>query len=416
MTQFQINKYLSLKLENGKTNIYVNGSLFHQCKFLLLQIPVKQMTLLSDMGSIDEVADQLDKRLEQGVNVVSRIPPEVEFWGHCSNLQVWYENGYNTSLLHSNLAFPLLKRLVDVGDQNAKDVFKEEIIRRLESGYYPVIYYLIKENYTTYIERQDLFYSILVPEEAEIILKLERNLDIEFQIDFTKENLEWVKSSISFQNKRVIRLQLVGHGLESVPESIKQLNVLKYLYLNGNDFKSLPEWIGDYKDLEILSLRSCDLEQIPESIGNLKRLNVLNLVNNYLTELPISIGNLANLKELNCGNNELIRLPKSIGSLKNLEELYLNENVIKELPDTLGNLSNLKNLILTLNKLQFFPETIRFLINLESLKIDGNYFKSLPSFLLELPNLKKVAINTNLMKTISDDMKKQLDSRHIYIE
>ena len=36
--EFKINKYITLKLENCKTNIYVEGELFNQCKFLLLNI------------------------------------------------------------------------------------------------------------------------------------------------------------------------------------------------------------------------------------------------------------------------------------------------------------------------------------------------------------------------------------------
>ncbi|KKM08312.1 hypothetical protein LCGC14_1725100, partial [marine sediment metagenome] len=41
MKDFVINKYITLKLEDGKTNIYVNGQIFDQCKFLFLNIPVE---------------------------------------------------------------------------------------------------------------------------------------------------------------------------------------------------------------------------------------------------------------------------------------------------------------------------------------------------------------------------------------
>lgn len=59
-----------------------------QCKFLLLNIPVEKINFLD----------------------------EIEFWGHCSNLQVWAENNYDTRLLHRNLSSPLLKQLSDLGD------------------------------------------------------------------------------------------------------------------------------------------------------------------------------------------------------------------------------------------------------------------------------------------------------------
>ncbi len=38
MREFKVNKYLTLTLEDGKTNIHVNGELFNQCKYLAFQI------------------------------------------------------------------------------------------------------------------------------------------------------------------------------------------------------------------------------------------------------------------------------------------------------------------------------------------------------------------------------------------
>ncbi len=67
------------------------------------------------------------------------------------NLQAWAENNYDTRLLHRNLAFPLLKRLVDVGDPNARICFAEEIARRAESGYLPVIQFLVMGDYFDYL-------------------------------------------------------------------------------------------------------------------------------------------------------------------------------------------------------------------------------------------------------------------------
>lgn len=36
MREFKVNEYITLKLEGGKTNIYVKGQLFNQCKFYCL--------------------------------------------------------------------------------------------------------------------------------------------------------------------------------------------------------------------------------------------------------------------------------------------------------------------------------------------------------------------------------------------
>ncbi|GAH27524.1 unnamed protein product, partial [marine sediment metagenome] len=62
------------------------------------------------------------------------ITPEQEFWAHCSNLQTWAEHHYDTRLLHSNISFPLLRRLTEAGDPVAKQFFKDEIAERIKLG------------------------------------------------------------------------------------------------------------------------------------------------------------------------------------------------------------------------------------------------------------------------------------------
>ena len=157
-TTFQINPYLELKLEKGRTNIYVDGILFDYCKYLFLSIPTEEVDLYSDIESIDEVAQYLDNSLEPFVEkmINTKLPSHVEFWGHCSNLQAWYENNYNTNLIHNNLGFPLLKELTNAGDPQTKKVFKEEISTRLQSRYMPVIIYLLEEGYLEYLTYDEI--------------------------------------------------------------------------------------------------------------------------------------------------------------------------------------------------------------------------------------------------------------------
>ncbi len=89
--------------------------------------------------------------------------PESLFWAHCSNLQTWYEFGYDTRILHSNLSFPLLGKLFEAGDVKAKRVFKEEIKKRLLDQYPPVIIYLLNEEYLDYLDQSEtevVFYKL----------------------------------------------------------------------------------------------------------------------------------------------------------------------------------------------------------------------------------------------------------------
>ncbi len=154
--EFIINKHLKLRLEYGNTNIYVGGRLFKQCKYLLLDIPVTNTTDYNGIESIDEAAEKLDHSMERGKPRKYHLSPDIEFWGHCSNLQVWYENDYDSRILHRNLAFPLLNALVKVGDPLAKKVFKEEIALRLASGYPSVVQHLINQDYLKYLNKEEI--------------------------------------------------------------------------------------------------------------------------------------------------------------------------------------------------------------------------------------------------------------------
>jgi len=169
-SNFKINEYLELRLENDKTNIYVGGRLFNQCKYLLLDIPIVNKKGLDKIESIDEAAEKLDHTMERE-SYKYHLSPKVEFWGHCSNLQAWYENFYDTRILHRNLAFPLLRALVEAGDPLAKMTLKEEIAIRLESGYPSVVLYLINQRYLKYLNKEELD---IILEKSKFIKSLQK--------------------------------------------------------------------------------------------------------------------------------------------------------------------------------------------------------------------------------------------------
>ena len=84
------------------------------------------------------------------------IPLGDQFMAHWSNLQAWFENDYDTRLLHRNIAFPLLKELTTAGDPFAKKVFKEEIAKRYTAGGSNVREYLRVEGYLDYLTEDEL--------------------------------------------------------------------------------------------------------------------------------------------------------------------------------------------------------------------------------------------------------------------
>ncbi len=151
--EFRINDYLSVKLEGLKTFIYIKGIRFRQCKYVLLNIPVDNIDQHFEINSIDEVINNLDNTLEQHLELIS---PEVEFWSHCSNLQAWAENNYNTDLLDTNLSFPILKTLYLEGDPIAIKAFKEEMVKRLIRGGLDIIDYLTYHECLKFLTYEEL--------------------------------------------------------------------------------------------------------------------------------------------------------------------------------------------------------------------------------------------------------------------
>ena len=166
MKEFEISDLLKLRLEDNKTLIYVNNVKIIQCKYLLLNefsIVNETEEINSEKLSIDTQSKNLNHSLELIDENEYVIPPEVEFWAHSSNLQAWYEHSYDTQLLHSNLAFPLLRKLTQAGDKIAEKVFREEIIKRFREGNLNVMVFLIIEGYLDElgIEESDDLYQEL---------------------------------------------------------------------------------------------------------------------------------------------------------------------------------------------------------------------------------------------------------------
>jgi len=225
MQEFKVNEYITLKLENNQTIIYVNGQRFDQCKFLLLNIPIDEIRSFDEIESIDEAEEELDHLLEPTEVRVNKIPPETEFWGHCSNLQVWYENNYDTRLLHRFLAFPLLRKLSYAGDSVAKRVFKEEIAKRLLNSPPSVITFLVQGNYLEIFNAEEIL-TILeekcdIKSRAVLLMNLYKK---EFYKEYAMEKIE------NFTHKDL--LEILSSDLGEVKEDL--LNYIKKK--NGLDF------------------------------------------------------------------------------------------------------------------------------------------------------------------------------------
>ncbi len=308
--EFKINDLLTLKLKNDKTVIYVKGREFGHCKYLLLSISKENFEKFDEIDSIDEAIDVLNKSLGLAEKPKVEITPEEEFWGHCSNLQAWFENDYKTAILHSNLSFPLLRALSRAGDKIAMRVFKEEVAIRMASKSDTVIIYLIAENYL----------KALNDEELQVALDSIRNA-------------------------------------ESLGITLLDLSTMR--------LKTFPESIGNFQSLESLDLHTNSISNLPTSIGNLKKLRSLNLRENKLKTLPASIGNLISIRNLDLSHNQLVNLPDSFRNLKNLQHLYLKGNDLTSLPESMGSLSEIRTIDVSRNPITELPESLWKINSLE---------------------------------------------------
>jgi len=338
--EFKVNEHIVLKLEDGKTNIYIGGTFFLLCKSLFIINPHENEKQW-EINSIDEAAELLNSDLKKNITPEDLgLTPEEEFWGHCSNLQAWAEHDYNTRLLHSNLAFPLLGTLANEGDQIAKKYFKEEIAKRLESGDDKVKGYLIGEGYIEYLEHEELLRSILKDDDYKLILEIESIFKGED--DF-----------LHFEPLELAHEDTINPGFRTKEREIIEI------HFNSTKLKQFPEALTRLGTLEKLNLASCGLNDIPESIKNLKKLEVLNLAFNELKEIPVAITELPSLQELNLSHNWIRDLPDSLKNLKSLRKLGLNNNHFESINDILGELGNLEEVsIFNNDNLQELPEII----------------------------------------------------------
>lgn len=379
--EFKINQYLKLKLEGGRTNIYVNNRRFIQCMYLLLNIPVSGIEDYDEVNSIDEAAAKLDRSMERNHR---KVPAETEFWGHCSNIQAWADNQYDTRILHRNLAFPLLKALVDAGDPIAKRKFKEEIAMRYATGHPTVIRFLTQNGYLHYLT-EDEFESMLIDidfpsidEYSRKILPFLNSLEDPESIKQIKQQTTSFVNRFRFKYKYLILLKTI----EKIPESKRRkfieiiykkyksnrsFPILKFLNKAQINFNDLDLKIISYKDRLVgiildkkINLKNKMIEKVEDIKGTeevSEEIEELDLSNNRINKLK-GFENLTNLKKLILKNNYIEQI-EGLERLTKLEFLDLSGNInIQEIPDSLSKLPLLKTVKLAGCRINKFSELV----------------------------------------------------------
>jgi len=451
MKEFKINQYITLKLIDGKTTIFVNGEEFKQCKYLLLNIPVNEIRSLRDIESIDEAAGRLDSSQESQRFKTEgfEIPPEVEFWAHCSNIQVWAENNYNSNILHRNIAFPLLKKLADVGDFTANKIFREEIAIRALSQHDRTVHFLVDGRYLNNLSKAEIknvifqgfelkrvetllrlfkrgyfkiftngeidsifeeYYQKLMESKNNEIRQVSCELFEHIALSFIKQQFESKEFYFAYEKESTHEGHILALEIRSkynLDTNITEIRGLKYLIklkrltltnFQVTDINPLKMMV----ELESLDLSNCKFSEI-KGMRNFQHLRKLILFNNQIEEIT-GISTLTNLEVLNLGYNNISKM-NSLKELRNLKELKLSDNNIKEIIG-LDNLINLNKLNLSNNEIEEI-KGLENLISLEELNLSVNQIRKIQGF-NNLKNLRVLDLSYNPIKDVEnlDHLKK----------
>ncbi len=252
---FKVNEFLTVKLKSGRVNIYVKNKLFNQCTLVIVQQKADKIKNLAFLQSIDELAE--NQLYEGDLNEEPYILLETEFFVHCSNLQAWYENEYDTRLLHSNLSFPLLKKLTEVGDLKAKKIFKEEIAMRISSGELNVVLFLISNGYLNYLRNSEIKTMVESPEYVlfdklfKVIIKYYKDDDFSKELKSVYSILE---TGEDFKYSRVETIEHRRHYSRHKLEKLIYFSLRKKLkeIFRAQNFSELIIFLKD--DILVLSL------------------------------------------------------------------------------------------------------------------------------------------------------------------
>jgi Leucine-rich repeat (LRR) protein len=398
MDSFKINDYLTLKREHRRTKIYIKDKPFLQCKFLLLNLEKKDLNNYFEIDSIDEAAAKLDHSMEGNKSKRTKLPSRTEFWAHCSNLQAWAENKYDTRLLHSNLAFPLLKELTKAGDPLAKRVFKEEIAKRFMSGYIPVQHYLIQEGFIDYLSKDEIKTLIDVKKDLRKSEKGTRNL---FDLAYLYEKINNIQKTIEVYEDI---LKLTPQNLDAIynlarlykkeGQYDKSTALLKDLLQLNHRYKPFWQFFNNVRESPFFL--SILLKQLPLALKKpiLDRLIQYNNKNpfeslTYLLKEELSKMDVKfvvfNRKIFKSFENNLVISKENV---KNIKYIY-----------NLEELSDLQSLSLHINKISKIS-ALKYLKNLEELTLSFNKIERI-SGLENLKNLKKLDLKHNRIREIS---------------
>ena len=129
---------------------------------------------------------------------------------------------------------------------------------------------------------------------------------------------------------KVYKLNLSYQELDSLPESITQLQNLKALNIGGNKFRTTPKVLEKLKNLTHLDYNNMTSLGFSVPMKLPASLRYLNLNHNKLTVVPDFVWSLPNLKILDLSENQLSSISKEIQKLNSLTDLWVEGNPMEK--------------------------------------------------------------------------------------
>ena len=376
--EFKANKYILLRLEGKYTIIYINRKRFIHCKRLIINIPIKDIETYEEISSIDEASKLYNQYLidnefykEENKELfhspsLCDIPPETEFWGHCSNIQAWVELNYDPRVLHSNLAFPLLKELSKAGDPQAKKVLKEEIAKRFLKSHFSGKEYLIKEKYLNFLNTEELRCIF------------EEYLTLLVASNYNEDTVKEVQLIIYFALKHLEKTSCK-----------KILGIYKKFLKNKKSMKEICDELGssyikDKKNEEAIKLYKIELDYDFNDIDAWIELGILYRIERKFKKAIEALYQALKIEKNNC--YALIQLGTTFTAMKKYKDSIETFKHARKIDP--HNLLALGRLAITLEKMQKYKKAIRILkkahkineTNPEIFEILGGIYYSLKKY------------------------------------
>lgn len=213
--------------------------------------------------------------------------------------------------------------------------------------------------------------------------------------------------------KRMTKLEIiqaVNVGLTDISGDIlKNLPILKVMFLSNNMLRELPEEIGTLRELVHIAVDGNQLTSLPSSIVNCTALQLLYASENRLEALPEGLEALPNLLLLSISDNRNFSLVRASMKCTSLYSLRIGGNQITELPAAICDLARLESLVLTNSNLTEVPPQVTRMTSLIRLNMADNSLAALPMSIRDLEKLLILQLaNNNLQRLprVLEDMKK----------